>query len=78
MNKDQKSDKEGKVGKPASYATVSKSHTSQNTDVTSKNDNQKQLEEPKPTFKALYPRVERQIIIKHNTIITGDLYPLVV
>jgi hypothetical protein len=32
------------------------------------------LEEPKPTFKALYPRVERQIIIKHNTIIAGDLY----
>jgi hypothetical protein len=73
-NKDKKSDKEGKVGKPASYAAVAKSNTSQNTNVTSKNENQKQLEEPKPTFKALYPRVERQIIIKHNTIITGDLY----
>jgi hypothetical protein len=32
------------------------------------------LEEPKPAFKALYPRIERQIIIKHNKIITGDLY----
>jgi hypothetical protein len=74
MNKDKKSDKEGKVGKPAPYAAVAKSNTPQNTDVTSKNENQKQLEEPKPTFEALYPRVERQIIIKHNTIITGDLY----
>jgi hypothetical protein len=73
-NKDKKSDKEGKVGKPASYAAVAKSNTSQNTNVTSKNENQKQLEEPKPTFKALYPRVERQIIIKYNTIITDDLY----
>jgi hypothetical protein len=57
-NKDKKSDKEGKVGKPASYAAVAKSNTSQNTNVTSKNKNQKQLEEPKPTFKALYPRVK--------------------
>jgi hypothetical protein len=73
-NKDKKSDKEGNVGKPASYAAVAKSNTSQNTNITSKNENQKQLEEPKPTFKALYPRVERQIIIKHNTTITGDLY----
>jgi hypothetical protein len=56
MNKDKKSDKEGKAGKPASG--VAKSNTSKNTNVTSKNDNQKQLEEPKPTFKALYPRVE--------------------
>jgi hypothetical protein len=62
------------VGKPASYAGVAKSNTSQNTNVTSKNENQKQMEEPKPTFKALYPRVERQIIIKHNIIITGGLY----
>jgi hypothetical protein len=69
-----KSNKEGKVGKPAPYAAAAKSNTSQNTNVTNKNENQKQLEEPKPTFKALYPRVERQIIIKHNTIITGDLY----
>jgi hypothetical protein len=28
MNKDKKSDKEGKVGKPASYAMVAKSNTS--------------------------------------------------
>jgi hypothetical protein len=56
------------------YAAAAKSNTSQNTNVTGKNKNQKQFEEPKPTFKALYPRVERQIIIKHNTIITGDLY----
>jgi hypothetical protein len=70
-NKDKKSDKEGKARKPASYAVVAKANNSQNTNIT---DNQKQLEEPKPTFKALHPRVERQIIIKHNTIITGDLY----
>jgi hypothetical protein len=73
-NKDKKSDKEEKVGKPASYAAVAKSNTSHNTNVTSKNENQKQLEETKPTFKALYPREERQIIIKHNTIIAGGLY----
>jgi hypothetical protein len=57
-NKDKNSDKEGKARKPASYAAVAKSNISQNTNVTSKNENQKQLEEPKPTFKALYPRVE--------------------
>jgi hypothetical protein len=45
MNKDKKSDKEGKAGKPAPYAAVAKSNTSQNTNVTSKNENQKQLEE---------------------------------
>jgi hypothetical protein len=73
-NKDKKSDKKGKVGKPVSYAAVVKSNTSQNTNVISKNQNQKQLEEPKPTFKALYPRVEWQIIIKHNIIITSNLY----
>jgi hypothetical protein len=44
------------VGKPASHAAAAKSNTSQNTNVTSKNKNQKKLEEPKPTFKALYPR----------------------
>jgi hypothetical protein len=74
IHKDKKSDKKGKAGKLASYAAVAKSNTSQNINITSKNDNQKQLEETKPTFKALYPREERQIIIKHNTIITGDLY----
>jgi hypothetical protein len=73
-SKDKKSDKEEKAGKPAFYAAVAKSNTSQNTNVTSKDENQKQLEEPKPTFKTLYPRVGRHIIIKHNTIITGDLY----
>jgi hypothetical protein len=73
-NKDKKSDKEGKAGKPASYAAVAKTNTSQNTNVTNKNENQRQLKEPKPTFKALYPRVDRKIIIKHNTIITGGLY----
>jgi hypothetical protein len=72
-NKDKKNDKEWKAGKPASYAAVAESNTSQNTNVTSKNENQKQLDEPKPAFKVSYPRVE-QIIIKNNTIITGDLY----
>jgi hypothetical protein len=62
------------VGKPASYAAVAIPNASQNTNDTSKNENRKQLEGQKPTFKALYPRVERQITIKHNTIITGDLY----
>jgi hypothetical protein len=38
-----KTDKEGKAGKPASYAAVAKSNTSQNTNVASKNENQKQL-----------------------------------
>jgi hypothetical protein len=36
MKKNKKRDKEGKAGKPASYAAVAKSNTSQDTNVTSK------------------------------------------
>jgi hypothetical protein len=52
---------------------IVKGNASQATSNANKNDINKETE-PKPTFKALYPRVERQIIIEHETTITTDFY----
>jgi hypothetical protein len=73
QKKNENSNQKIEKPKPITYSAVVKVNASQATSNANKNDTKKETE-PKPTFKALYPRVERQITIEHKTTITTDFY----